>query len=732
MTAQKFDELTHWDKIPTFLGLKNPLENNGFDPGWRPPGQSWHIGTGDDYWDRVLEKARIAYGDPNIRYDTDINTEDRHLVFRDGTRLPTDGTIVYRNTDTDQTWIQNNDGTVALRGPDGNPVGVPVTPADYHQLNGKWFPVDKDGHQIGPQVDSPPPSFDKDRAAGDGGTPKVGPSPVDTGDMEKPVYPDWATKADPDIPNQMTAILVELYQMFGKGQPVGGDLPEFPFNVNHGAGSGIDNYDAVKVQFLALADEFNKAVTAFNKAIADSEFDRNEGKRAIDSAIRDFNTKVTILADGDWTNLLSAETRLIESAKKTVADAAAAVRDLPGTPGGDMAGTSWPSDSGVPLNNGTSVFPMDNGTGVSPMGTGQYPSSPVIPTGNTTTKNADDLVSRLLPSLAAGLGANTWANTAGQGLTNPLSSALSGLGGLGNLGASIGASAKPIDRLEDDEDDEKDDEERDKAVEPLAPPVTPTQSPQHAPAVHAGATGENDGTAQPVSAVAAGTPAPKTTVILPDGREIEAPNAQAAEAARNALADNDGSGDAAQKAYADTGVEIPSDGKNPGAKVDPSDLQAGDIAKWQDKTMVAVGPGLLAVPGQPGEVVTVAEALKDSTGFHGFYRPWEVDPTLSSPTSAPPLIDLSTPPPSSVPEPPNDNGSTPGTPPADQSQPEPQKPDTRQQDSPPRPSTAPASRADAESSPEPQPAPPSPFAASPEIPPATRTTKQERIAAGQS
>ena len=36
-------------------------------------------------------------------------------------------------------------------------------------------------------------------------------------------------------------------------------------------------------------------------------------------------------------------------------------------------------------------------------------------------------------------------------------------------------------------------------------------------------------------------------------------------------------GDAAQKAYSPTGLELPGDGKNLGAKVDPADMQPGDV-----------------------------------------------------------------------------------------------------------------------------------------------------------
>ena len=97
MTDNKFSDLTHWE----------PLQKVGFgmgwSPGWRPEGQSWNIGTHDTYWDTVLGRAREAYGDPNIRFDnTDDTSSERHLVFGDGTRLPADGTLAYRDSASNQ------------------------------------------------------------------------------------------------------------------------------------------------------------------------------------------------------------------------------------------------------------------------------------------------------------------------------------------------------------------------------------------------------------------------------------------------------------------------------------------------------------------------------------------------------------------------------------------------------------------------------------------------------
>ena len=202
-------------------------------------------------------------------------------------------------------------------------------------------------------------------------------------------------------------------------------------------------------------------------------------------------------------------------------------------------------------------------------------------------------------------------------------------------------------------------------------------------------------------------------MTLPDGKVVEAADPRAAQAAQAALDGAAPGGDAAQKAYSATGVELPSDGKNPGAKVDPADMQPGDVLKWGDKTMVAVAPGLVADPAQPGVTHTLQDALKDPTGFQGVFRPTEVDPTLSAHGTPPPLHDPA--PPAAPPAPP---------PPAPPSAP-PAAPPSPQQGA-----TIPLSGPASSSGSAGQPAPPSPF--EPDKPPAAvRSTKADRIAAGQ-
>lgn len=100
-------------------------------------------------------------------------------------------------------------------------------------------------------------------------------------------------------------------------------------------------------------------------------------------------------------------------------------------------------------------------------------------------------------------------------------------------------------------------------------------------------------------------------------------------------------GDAAQKAYSPTGLDLQGeDGENLGVEVDPSDLQPGDVLRWQDKTMVAVAPGLIADPHAPWVTHPLAQVLADRTGFEGVFRPTvsasSPAPSATVPQAAPP------------------------------------------------------------------------------------------------
>lgn len=101
------------------------------------------------------------------------------------------------------------------------------------------------------------------------------------------------------------------------------------------------------------------------------------------------------------------------------------------------------------------------------------------------------------------------------------------------------------------------------------------------------------------------------TVTMPDGSKVDAPTVEAAQALRASVSSDD-----ATAAYQAAHVDIKT---NPGTLVDPSEVQPGDYARWDDGHMsVAAGPGRVINNGQVVDVNTVAT---NDQGFEGWYRP---------------------------------------------------------------------------------------------------------------
>ncbi|WP_099020952.1 hypothetical protein [Mycolicibacterium palauense] len=779
MTGNKFDGQTTWE--PTD-GLR--FTWNG---GWEVPGQDFVIDKEDLYWTTNLDKAQRAYGDPNIHYNTDDNGAERYLVFGDGTRVPADGTLAYRDSASNQNWINNGDGTFTKADQNFKPMGQAFPPAGYRRMaDGRYAPIDSRGNQVGPLNDQPanyPGSpgwhespngvftplntngdyYQIDPATGqhkyfdkngnqitkekyfDGTpvpqqTPDGRPAPPAPGNkpplqstqvsvpdgMSTPEYPAWATDVDPDIPNQMTGVVVRLYELFGSGSPATSELPEFPFSTDTGERSGIEAYDDVKPDFKRIESEFDAAAKAFKTAVDNSANVTKAGRDAINNAIGTFNSTAKALEEGDWDGLLQAESTLLDTVKTAVEKAANTQQDVPSNPSG-----------GPPTPMGPAADPPP-----------AIPSAgdPSLSAPPADDKGLEDLLNGGMGSPFGGMpmGGNPLGGLGGMNPLGGLGGGGNPMGGGGNPLSPLSDAVKPLSKLAETDTDKPEDKKS--PITPLnAGPQTPAPPPAAPaePAAVAGTTPPVVGN-QPATATPAGNSnGSKPTVTLPDGKVVEAPNQQAADAAQNAIDKASPGGDAAQKAYSPTGLDLPGDGKNLGAKVDPSDMQPGDVLKWQDKTMVAVAPGLVADPSEAGKIHTLEEVFKDQKGFEGVFRPTETDPTLSTHTSAPPLTDPQAPPqqpqpdhtpPGAAPPPSNDAPhpapqppptSVPAEPPPDSvplSGPGPAGTPAPQQAPPQQPAPPPSSTV-------PQAAPPSPFEDD-APPPATRTTKQERIAAG--
>lgn len=110
-----------------------------------------NISPSDPYWNTVLDKAQAAYGDPGMRFNTSDPSADRYLVFSDGTRVPTDGSLAYR--DNGNTYVMNSDGSVSLLGGDGK-AGQPFFPEFRRNEAGQYVPVNAQGQQVAPLASS--------------------------------------------------------------------------------------------------------------------------------------------------------------------------------------------------------------------------------------------------------------------------------------------------------------------------------------------------------------------------------------------------------------------------------------------------------------------------------------------------------------------------------------------------------------------------------------------------
>ena len=564
--------------------------------------------------------------------------------------------------------------------------------------------------------------------------------------MIEPKYPAWATADDPDIPNQMTAVMVRLYNLFGSGTPAQSQLPDFPFNTATGDKSGIDSYDAVKKQFVQIETQFDDTAKAYRDAVTGSAYRTEAGRQAINTAIGTFNSNVASLPEGSWGSLLTAESTLLDQVKAEVVKASGQVGSIPSNPDpAPGAPPRLPSPPGSGDPSGMDPAPVPGPAAANPA----TPAGPTAPGAEQGKQpSVDDLIKALgqQPNPAASMmgnplgmnplgalgGMNPLGALGGMGGMNPLG----GLGGLSGLGGSpsnpvaalpAAAKADPVKPIEAKTPE-------DTKVSPVQPVNTAPQNEPLSPAAPLAAeqqpapaaAGHPDGGPHTPAAEQVAHPGAdgKPTVTLPDGKVVDAADPRAAQAAQTALDGAGPGGDAAQKAYSQTGVDLPSDGKNPGAKVDPADMRPGDVLKWGDKTMVAVAPGLVADPSHPGVTHTLADVLKDPNGFQGVFRPTESDPTLSAHGSPPPLHDPAPPAPPSTAAAPH---------PAPQPPPAPAPVPTPAPAAPPSPepgNTIPLSSPPTQAGSSGQPAQPSPFE-QPTPPPATRSTKAERIAAGQ-
>lgn len=632
-----FDELTSWHHVPT-VGFAM-----GWDPGWRPGGGAFddNISPADPYWGRVLDKAKAAYGDPHIHFDTADPEQDRHLVFGDGTRVPSDGRLAYHDAASKQTYLLNEDGSVSPLDANGHG-GQPIQPAGFRRTaDGKVAPVDAGGHQIAPLAGQPPPAphgyhdqnsiltprnargdyyvddpgrgerqyFDSagrpisEQQFRDGATapsPPAGPGPLATDEQQ--------SGRAADAVRTLHAELKDRYDTIGTAE---GALSEALLTAHAATSDGQQKLNAIQQQLVSAVN--NPALHPDTPAGEQAFLRFLHGQL---SAIGDVLSNGALVAD-DQSKTIAALTKLYAvdpSTNPTGPDPAPS--PVPNPPA--LLPPAPPAEPPP-----TAPTPLDPGLGAE-AGLPDPTLSDVGLGGLGTPLGGTDPLTSLASSLPAGLGA--LAPLAGLG-ADPLSS----LAGLGGLAAPLAGLASPSGDSAHDRSDPTSDDRRERApdqagqdadaaprTDPAGGSDPPGAAPPADPLPAPGGVGPPGGPGSP--------PAPTTTVALPDGSTVTAHSPQLAAALTANL-----SGQPVDAAYRQAGLELPPPGTPVTKPVDPARLSAGMIGMFKDHYVVA----LSAVKAlQNGSVVPLS-SVGSGPGFLGWMDPAATASVPPSPPAPP-------------------------------------------------------------------------------------------------
>ncbi|BBZ15059.1 DUF4226 domain-containing protein [Mycobacterium branderi] len=626
--ARTFDELTHWDVWDRRHGTEGWSQ-----PGWAlPSDNSKYISRDDTYWNHVLDKARTAYGDPNIHYNTDTNVgQQRSLVFGDGTPLPSNGTIVYHDSVNHTNWIQNVDGTVSRQNFDGT-AGPAIKPAGYRPTSqGSYAPLDAHGNQVAPLTGGMPTSdhgFYTDpktgiltpkNAAGDYYTfdPATGTkqyfrsdgqpiseqqfnnaessrSPKPPGGQALPTDEQQSGRAA-DAVKKLHGELQNRYSQLSEAEE---KLSEALLNAHATTTDGQQKLNAIQ----------QKIIEAINNPSL--SLDSPPGEQAFLKFLRG---QVAAIADVVQSGSLAADDQ-----SKTIAALAGLYAMAPDNPA--AAGPAQPSQQSGPAPlEPAAAAPVDD-AGSWP---GEQLPDPALSDpglgGSGVPVGADPL-----GTLASALPAAMGAVPAMSGLGSAPLDSLPGMAGLpaslAGLGGPLGDSArhdepqdstdKPADKNNDEPDHATKDEQHQHKPD-TDPPSQPPGAPQP---------GGNPGDGVPE---AAPVPAPAhTTVALPDGSTANARTPTLAQAVKAYLA-----GNPVDAAYRQAGIELPPPGTPVTNPVNPSQLSCGLIGMFKDHYVVALS-SVKAL--QDGQVVPLS-SVASSPDFLGW-----VDPTAQQSTAQPP------------------------------------------------------------------------------------------------
>jgi hypothetical protein len=608
--------------------------------GWYPPGVDHFIGPADPVWGTVLDAARKTYGDPKIHFDTGDPLQDRHLVFGDGTALPADGTVLYHDAGSRHDWIQNDDGTASLTGPDQHP-GPPAAPVGYRKIDDGYAPINAAGEQIAPQLGGVPSNdtgFFTDPKTGvltpknaDGDYYRLGPdghrsffdragAPITGPQYEKTAAPRTPPPPAPASPPEDGSPTAE--QQSGRTADAVRTLQS-----------------ALRQRFSTISDaeeKLSEVLLGAHATTADGQAKLNAIQQKIVAAVND------PAMDLDTPAGQKSYLRFLRQQAGAVGDALAAATLDAGQQSRATAAlaTLYGADGeGEPAPSGGAV----DGDGAQHQPVPDTPAAPdpgaSADPGATDDAGVPDLPDPALPegldpAVGSPLGpaaAAPLASMLPQMLGSPggfggLGGApMEGLGGLAPLAALAsqlgdpGARAHPgADKTEPDTTD-TDRTESDKTT-PAA--VNPTGA--------AGAHPAPDGpTPQPgVDGTAAGGPpaaAPvSSTVRLPDGSSANARSPQTAAAVRDLLSGST----TVDGAYHQHGLTLPPPGTPVLNPVPPTQLACGDIALFTDH----YEPVLSSVKGYLNGQVVPLSAVTSSPDFLGF-----LDPTAPMTAGGPPV-----------------------------------------------------------------------------------------------
>jgi len=635
MTTRTFGDLTFWHHLqPITIG-------GGWDPGWRPAEGAFspNIARADAYWGEVLQRARTAYGDPNMGFNTDDPGQDRYLVFGDGTRVPSDGSLAYHDSASGTTYLLNTDGSVSPVAPNGH-AGDPIQPAGLRRgADGGWAPVDTTGHQIAPLLPTPTAApyghhdengvltpknaagdyyvlgpdgrrfFDRDgtpideaRFTADGGSDAgAGPSPLPTGEQQSGQAAEAVKKLQD-----------ELRGSYGTLSAAEERLSAAMLTAHATTVDGREELGAIQHDIVAAVND--PSTTLDTPAGQQAYLKFLHGKVA---AIRKVVDSGTLAADD----------------QATVATALAGLY----VDGGDVdppapnePSESAPAAAPSPAPAASDFVPTDPG----PAGADLGPALPM----------PDPTLSDVLGGPLGGLGGDPLASTA-----STLPGALGGLGGLGGgdpfgVGGLSGA-ASPLAGLasalrdqsgaEDRDRDGRDDEAHRHDDEEPDHDATDAPRSATAPTPSEGTTGNppapdpqgEPGQGAPPAGPAA-APAPTSTVALPDGSDTTAKTPALAGAVRAYL-----SGTAVDEAYRQAGMPLPPPGTPVTTPADPAQLSCGYLGMFTDHYVVAAS-AVKAI--QDGQVVPLS-AVASSPNFLGWLDPTTLAATVvPAPAGSPP------------------------------------------------------------------------------------------------